>query len=132
METRALRLWRLARASKDWVLVPGTFAKCKLREERQHSEHGTNSTWHIDVHYKFEADGKRRSGRRRVWSEEAMQNKLVAQLRFKRLKRTDVKVLYNPKDPSESILYPGEWGTLKAHLIGGGVLLALAVVLALL
>ena len=78
IQIRALCILARARASKDWKVAPGKFASCKLREERHQSEYGSHSTWHIDVHYKFEVDGKPCSGRRRVWSEHAMKSRLVS------------------------------------------------------
>ena len=126
---RALHILGRASASKDWKVARGKLAKCKVREERVHTRYGTRSTWHVDVLYRFDLDGKRYSGHRRFWSEPISLSNFTAQMTARALKRKPVKVLYNPEDPDESILYPGHAGNLTVHLIAGTTLLVLAAAL---
>ena len=127
---RARHLYLRSQASRDWPVAQGKLSRCTLREERVHTRHGTHSSWNVDITYKFDVDGKRFTGQRRVWSEQAFPNKFAAQLAVRGLKRKPTRVLYDPEDPNESILYPGHAGNLAGTLWIGVGLLTVAVLFA--
>jgi hypothetical protein len=115
----------------NWATTTGKMLTSKVREER-HARGGTTNnrySYHPDIKYEYEVDGKQYTGTRAVQIPLGGSNfrRPVEAFVKQHQKGADVQVFYDPANPAESFLEKGGGSIMRAQ-VGLTALVVVAVI----
>ncbi|TCK02654.1 DUF3592 domain-containing protein [Marinobacterium mangrovicola] len=119
--------------SNSWKKTPGFLLNKGTRLHISRDIQAKVVDWqsvHIDVEYEYEVDGVKYISKRATFSD--MVNKPISSLNKilkEYLATENVVVYYNPKDHSDSVLFPGARIWNFAPMITGGIFIAAGIFL---
>jgi hypothetical protein len=116
------RYYRTARSSENWPCIPGRLLKCELVER---SDAGT-AIYNLEVRYSYIVDGEVRESENVAyyfgkWSSFRSDH---MGLRDALIGMNPLTIYVNPKNPAESVLFPG-----TSHMTRSPMVLAVFMVL---
>ena len=106
--------------NSEWPTTNGVVSFAKVRSKNQR---GTGTVYFTDLNYQYTVDGKLLNGNKISWMEPVYPNESSARQAAPYTEGQQVKVYYDPSNPSRSFLKPGM--TVGMHLfVCPGILLA--------